>query len=359
MAMPKDFIDTNEFTKEQILAIEDLGLAMKKAIKVDGYYPHLLRNKTLGMIFQQVSTRTRLSFETAMTDLGGHAQFYGPGSIQLGGHESLGDTARVMGSLLDIMMARVDRHKDVVGLAEGSAVPVINGMSEFNHPTQEMGDLMTMLENLPEGKKIEDCTLAFIGDATQVCLSLMFICSKIGMKFVQFGPKGHQISDGALHVGTEEERAEFGKKLMAIGEENCKVSGGSIVISDDIECIKGADFIYTDVWYGLYDEEVEGENYMDVFYPKYQVTMDMMNFAGPNSKFMHCLPATRNEEVTDEVMDDPERSLCWAEAENRKHSIRALLATLGARTPLNDDDVEYSAKAELHAALDKICELQV
>ena len=357
MALPKDFLDTNDFTKEQILAIEDLGLAMKKAIKVDGFYPHLLRNKSLGMIFQQVSTRTRLSFETAMTDLGGHAQFYGPGTIQLGGHESLGDTARVMGSLLDIMMARVDRHKDVVGLAEGSAVPVINGMSEFNHPTQEMGDLMTMLENLPEGKKIEDCTLAFIGDATQVCLSLMFICSKIGMNFVQFGPKGHQICDGALHVGTPEERAEFGKKLMAIGEENCKVSGGSIVISDEIDCIKGADFVYTDVWYGLYDEEVEGENYMDVFYPKYQVTMDMMNFAGPNSKFMHCLPATRNEEVVDEVMDDPERSLCWAEAENRKHSIRAILAALGNRTPLNDENVEYSAKAELHAALDALEQL--
>lgn len=357
MALPKDFLDTNDFTKEQILAIEDLGLAMKKAIKVDGFYPHLLRNKSLGMIFQQVSTRTRLSFETAMTDLGGHAQFYGPGTIQLGGHESLGDTARVMGDLLDIMMARVDRHKDVVGLAEGSAVPVINGMSEFNHPTQEMGDLMTMLENLPEGKKIEDCTLAFIGDATQVCLSLMFICSKIGMNFVQFGPKGHQICDGALHVGTPEERAEFGKKLMAIGEENCKVSGGSIVISDEIDCIKGADFVYTDVWYGLYDEEVEGENYMDVFYPKYQVTMDMMNFAGPNSKFMHCLPATRNEEVVDEVMDDPERSLCWVEAENRKHSIRAILAALGDRTPLNDENVEYSAKAELHAALDALEQL--
>lgn len=352
MAMPKDFIDTNDFTREQLLAIEDLALAMKKAIKVDGYYPHLLRNKSLGMIFQQVSTRTRLSFETAMTDLGGHAQFYGPGTIQLGGHESLGDTARVMGSLLDIMMARVDRHRDVVGLAEGSAVPVINGMSEFNHPTQEMGDLLTMLENLPAGKSIEDCTLAFIGDATQVCVSLMFICSKIGMHFVQFGPKGHQIADGGLQVENKVD-------LLAIGRENCKTSGGTITISDDIECIKGADFIYTDVWYGLYDEEESGESYMDVFYPKYQVTMDMMNFASPSSKFMHCLPATRGEEVADEVMDNPERSLCWVEAENRKHSIRALLATLGRRTPLNDESVEYSAKEELHAALGRIDELQV
>ena len=358
MSMPKDYIDTCEFTKEQLLAMEELAMAMKAAIKEDGYYPHLLRNQSLGMIFQQVSTRTRLSFETAMTDLGGHAQFYGPGTIQLGGHESLEDTARVMGSLLDIMMARVDRHKDVVGLAAGSAVPVINGMSEFNHPTQELGDLLTMLENLPEGKKIEDCKLAFIGDATQVCVSLMFICSIMGMDFVQFGPKGHTIPDGALHVGTPEERIAFGAELMAIGEKNCAVSGGTITISDDIESIKGADFIYTDVWYGLYDDEVSGDNYMDIFYPKYQVTMDMMNFAGPNSKFMHCLPATRGEEVVDEVMDDPERSLCWVEAENRKHSIRAILAALGRRTPLNDEDVEYASKERLHAAIAKIDELQ-
>ena len=139
------------------------------------------------------------------------------------------------------------------------------------------------------------------------------------------------------YKGTEEERAAFGRKLMAIGEENCKVSGGTITVSDDISCIEGADFVYTDVWYGLYDEEVSGENYMDVFYPKYQVTWDLMNAAGPDSKFMHCLPATRGEEVVDEVMDDPARSLCWDEAENRKHSIRAILATL---CPQSEPDEE-------------------
>lgn len=341
----KDYIDTNDFTKEELLDMVELARAMK-AMKKAGRYPKILENKTLGMIFQQVSTRTRISFETAMTDLGGHAQFYGPGTIQLGGHESIEDSGRVMGSLVDILMARVDRHADVANLAKYSAAPVINGMSEFNHPTQELGDLMTMIENLPEGKRIEDCKVAFIGDATQVCVSLMFIASKMGMDFVQFGPKGHQITDGGLQVDTDID-------LLAIGMKNCEESGGTIAISDDIECIKGADFIYTDVWYGLYDDEEEGASYMDVFYPKYQVTMDMMDYAGPDSKFMHCLPATRGEEVVDEVMDHPTRSLCWDEAENREHSIRAILAYLCPKTP-EDKEAADAAEARMNAVLAKI-----
>lgn len=308
----KDFIDTVDFDQAEMLDIIKLSRVVRAYIK-SGRYLNSLYHKSLGMIFEQKSTRTRVSFEVAMVQLGGHALNLAPGAIQLGAHETIQDTARVLGRMCDMLMSRVDRHESIVDLAKFSEAPVLNGMSDRCHPTQGVGDMITIFDHWPAGKNSNQIKVIFVGDATQVCNTLCDMTTKMGMHFVHYGPENHKISDEWLNIG----------------QENAKKYGGSATWTDDPKCLEGADFIYTDVWYGLYDKETPKEEYMKDFYPKYQVNDEMMAATGnPQCKFMHCLPASRNEEVTDSVLDSA-NSIAWDEAENRLTAQRGLVLYFG------------------------------
>ena len=308
----KDFLDTADFEQDEILDIIRTSRTVRDFVKEGGLLNSLF-HKTLAMLFEQKSTRTRVSFEVAMAQLGGHALNLAPGAIQLGAHETIEDTAQVLGRMCDMIMARVDRHESVDALAKYAKVPVLNGMSERVHPTQGIGDMITIFDHFPEGKRPDQIKVIFVGDATQVCNTLCDMTTKMGMNFVHYGPAEHKISD----------------EWLGIGNKNVEKYGGSCMWSDDPECLKDADFIYTDVWYGLYDKETPKEVYMKDFYPKYQVNDELMQATGnPNVKFMHCLPANRNEEVTDSVLDGP-NSIAFDEAENRLTAQRGLVLYFG------------------------------
>ncbi len=319
----KDYLDTTDFDQSEMLDMVKISTTIRSFIKEGGTLATLY-HKNLAMIFEQKSTRTRVSFEVGMEQLGGHALNLAPGAIQLGGHETIGDTAQVISRMCDLIMARVDRHESVVELATRSAVPVINGMSDYNHPTQELGDIITIFDHIPEDKSLDKVKVVFVGDCTQVCVSLMMITTKMGMNFVQYAPPSKWLGDD----------------YIKIGRANTQRYGGSVHVSDNPAVLEGADFIYTDVWYGLYDKETPKEVYMREFYPKYQVNDELLALTGnPKVKFMHCLPANRNEEVTDSVLDGP-NSIAWDQAENRLTAQRGLLLYFGGVAQDALDDIK-------------------
>ncbi|MCL6417538.1 putrescine carbamoyltransferase [Aestuariirhabdus sp. Z084] len=302
----KHFLKTQDYTKEELTEIFDLMAMLKEARKANAV-PQLFKGKSIGMIFEQPSTRTRVSFETAATILGGHALFLSPKDIHLGGKENIADTSRVLSRMVDIMMARVDDHKTVADLAKHATVPVINGLCDWLHPTQMMADVFTMMEHLPEGKELSDLTVAFVGDATNVASSLMFICTKFGMNYKHIGPKKYQPPQSWVDTALE----------------NCKLSGGSFTLTEDTEEVKGCDVLVADSFY-WFGQEDEKEDRLSTFIPKYVITQEMMDKAGPECQFMHCLPANDSRECTREVMESP-RSVIFDEAENRLTAQMALL----------------------------------
>jgi putrescine carbamoyltransferase len=303
----RHFIDTQDFSKSELLDIIELTRLIKVADK-QGCTPKLLADASLAMIFEEPSTRTRVSFEVAMTELGGHALYLKPGEIHLGVRESLFDTAQVLSRMCDVIMARTLKHETIVNLAKHATVPVINGLTDYNHPTQVVCDLLTMIEHKPQGKKLEEINITFIGDATNVLSSLMLISTRMGMHFTQAAPRKYQAP--AIWV----ERAQ----------KNCAESGGMLMLTEDpVEAVKNADYIYTDLWWWIGQEDQIPER-RAAFMPTYQVNLQLFEKAPSHCMFMHCLPASRGVEATDEVMDHP-RSIIFDQSENRLHTEKGLL----------------------------------
>lgn len=306
----RHFIDTQDYTKAELLEIIELTRRIKEADR-QGCTPSLLEGASLAMLFEEPSTRTRISFEVAMTELGGHALYLKPGEIHLGVRESLYDTAKVLSRMCDIIEARTLKHETVLGLAQHAEVPVINGLTDYNHPTQVVCDVLTMMEHMPVGKKLEDLRVTFIGDATNVLSSLMLICTRLGMHFTHAAPPKYQPPAAWLEMA----------------RANCVESGGTVTVTDNpTAAVRQADFIYTDLWWWVGQEDQIPER-RAAFMPDYQVNLNLFNHAPAHCKFMHCLPASRGVEATDEVMDHP-RSIIFDQSENRLHTEKGLLVYL-------------------------------
>lgn len=308
--MKRDYINIQDFSEAELLKIINLITIMKKAYK-NRALPDLLYKHTLTMLFLGSSLRTRMSFEVAMTALGGHGLYIKPGDIHLGKKETIEDTAKVMSSLCDGILVRSPEYNNITEIAKHSSVPVINGMADdANHPTQALCDVFTMFEKTG---KIRGTNLSFVGDTSEgfgvIGRDLMLISSKLGINFNCASPKEYCVEDS----------------YMEMIRENAEISGAQIVIKEDPEDVLGnADFLTCDAftWYGF---EEETKQRLEVFMPKYQVNKEMLEMAPASCKFLHCLPANRGEEVTSEVVDC-DQSIVFDQAENRLHTELALCA---------------------------------
>ena len=302
----RHMITMNDFTRKEMDDMLELMSLLKEARR-DNAVPHLFKNKSVAMVFEAGSTRTRVSFEVAATLLGGHALFLSPRDIHLGGKESIDDTARVLSRMCDIIMARTNSGDTTEALTKMSTVPVINGLDCVYHPTQMLADIFTMMEHMPEDKELADLTVAFMGDATDVCRSLLLTCTKYGMSFKQIGPKKYQMQEEWLRVA----------------DKNCAETGATYEITDDVSKISECDVVYGDSFYWTTQLD-EKEERLAAFIPDYVITKELMENAAPGAVLMHCLPANDKEEVTREALEGT-NSVAFDQAENRLTAQMAIL----------------------------------
>lgn len=301
----KHFLSLADLSRSELAELLDEALRRKREWR-SGEKPPLLRGKVLAMVFQKPSLRTRVSFDMAMRHLGGDALYLSPNEIGLGHRESIADVSRVLSRYVDAIMARVFAHDTVVELARHSAVPVINGLSDYSHPCQGLADFLTIRERFDA---LEGLRLTYLGDGNNVAASLAFGCALLGMVFVIASPAGYELPEAVM------------ARARGLASGRASLSQ----VQDPSEAVRGAQVIYTDTWTSMGQED-EAERRAKAF-PPYQVNAALVAEADPSAIVMHCLPAHRGQEITDEVADGP-HSVIFDQAENRLHAQKAVLIRL-------------------------------
>jgi len=302
----KDFLAIGDYSSESLQDLLDLAVTLKEEWKQGGNKP-IFKNKVLAMIFQKPSLRTRVSFDMAMRHFGGDALYLSPAEIGLGKRESIADVARVVSGYVDVIMARVFEHNHVEQLAEWASIPVINGLSDYNHPCQAMADALTIYE---EFGRMKGLNVTYVGDGNNVAVSLMHVCAKLGTNFTIGNPIGYDMPENSI---------ELGKQMAAQSGSDLRL------LNDPHEAVKDADVIYTDTWTSMGQEE-ETKKRQRVF-PPFQVNDSLVGEAREHAIVLHCLPAHRGEEITDPVADGPHSRL-FPQAHNRLHAQKAILVHL-------------------------------